>query len=72
MYCSKGQSVHAIIEQGLEIFSAEGAARAWVFMTSSAIAPSVVAEKLAMAAKQRSVSRLSRSTNAASLTGDIN
>jgi hypothetical protein len=48
-----GSGIHNIIEQGLTIFFAEGTAPAWVFMTSNSLPPSIVAEVLATAIKQR-------------------
>jgi hypothetical protein len=48
-----GCGINNIIEQGLAIFFAEGTARAWVFMTSHSVPPSIVAEVLAAATNQR-------------------
>lgn len=60
MQKSQGPSVQAIIEQGLVIFSTEGTARAWVFMTFHSIPTSIVTEVLATAARQRTTTELKR------------
>ncbi|MYN24842.1 hypothetical protein [Duganella levis] len=63
MNSSKGSQVQQMIEEGLKIFHAEGTARAWVFMTSNAVPPSIVAEVLAAAAKLHAASALGRSAS---------